>query len=516
MSGYQLNASIARKVDFEVIPISVLQPVLRRNYFALINILKKNSYLANQIIFFYYQTLVGNASFLNNNKSSAPVRVPWDSVYQNRTGKPLILSAMDQYQLYMWVTINNTQNMNTQSNFQFLLFSLGNYMTQLNSAQRTLNQKLNASFYYSLGTNIKTNQQLKNFIKKQWINVPTSPPSNNPEPSPPTVPSAPTITSITPANTILYVNFTAPSNTGGEPITDYEYSTDNGITWTSSGSTTSPITISGLTNGVTYQVVLRAINSIGDGDSSNTVSAIPNGTPTIQTFTTIGTTSWTAPALTTSVEYLVVGGGGGSGATHDGGGAGGGGGGMVLTGTISVIPGNVYSVVVGDGGAGGISYSSANPGPGGIRETDGNDGANSQFSTIISLGGGYGNKSRTNGLGTGGTIVTTPNVASTGGFGGSFNNGGGGGGGNSSNGNNGTTGSPYTGGTGGSGISSDINGVLRTYGVGGNGGTARTTDNAVAGVAFTGNGAKGPGTGFVSQRSGAKGGSGIVILKYFQ
>jgi hypothetical protein len=39
-------------------------------------------------------------------------------------------------------------------------------------------------------------------------------------------------------------------------------------------------------------------------------------------------------------------------------------------------------------------------------------------------------------------------------------------------------------------------------------------DNAAAGESNTGNGAKAPGTGFGSQRSGAKGGSGIVILKY--
>lgn len=236
---------------------------------------------------------------------------------------------------------------------------------------------------------------------------------------------------------------------------------------------------------------------------------------TYSTFTNVGTTSWTAPSNVRSVEYLVVGGGGGSGATHDGGSAGGGGGGMVLTGTLNVNPNEVYTIIVGDGGDGGISYSNASPGPGGIRETDGSDGENSQFATISALGGGGGYRSRFNGTGVGGNIVTISTVASTGGYGGTFNNGGGGGGGNLSNGSNGVVGSTRTGGAGGSGLSSDISGLITVYGAGGQGGKGQTNEDAIAGAVNTGNGAKGPGTSFSSQRSGAKGGSGIVILKYY-
>ncbi len=236
---------------------------------------------------------------------------------------------------------------------------------------------------------------------------------------------------------------------------------------------------------------------------------------TYSTFTNVGTTSWTAPSNVRSVEYLVVGGGGGSGATHDGGSAGGGGGGMVLTGTLSVNPNEVYTIIVGDGGDGGIGYSSASPGPGGIRETDGSDGLSSQFNNIIALGGGKGYRSRFNGSGIGGNIVTIPTDSSTGGYGGSYSNGGGGGGGNLSTGSNGIVGSTRTGGTGGTGLSSDISGTLTIYGAGGAGGKAQSSDNAVAGTVNTGNGAKGPGTSYGSQRSGAKGGSGIVILKYY-
>ena len=104
---------------------------------------------------------------------------------------------------------------------------------------------------------------------------------------PSTTASAPTITSITPGSTQLTVNFTAPSNNGGSPITDYQYSTDNGTSFTNAGRTTSPITIDQLTNGTSYSVIIRAVNSVGNGINSNTVSATPVTTPSAPTITSI-------------------------------------------------------------------------------------------------------------------------------------------------------------------------------------------------------------------------------------
>jgi hypothetical protein len=90
-----------------------------------------------------------------------------------------------------------------------------------------------------------------------------------------TVPGAPTITSITAGNAQLSVSFTAPTDTGTSAISDYEYSTDNGATWTLTGSTTSPIVITGLSNGTTYQVKLRAKNTSGSGNPTAATSATP-------------------------------------------------------------------------------------------------------------------------------------------------------------------------------------------------------------------------------------------------
>ena len=114
-----------------------------------------------------------------------------------------------------------------------------------------------------------------------------------------TAPTAPTITSITPGNQELSVAFTAGSD-GGSAITNYKYSTDNGGSYTavSPASTTSPIVITGLTNGTSYNVKIRAVNAIGDGTESNMLSGTPTtgvsvpvlGSPTATAITTTSAT----------------------------------------------------------------------------------------------------------------------------------------------------------------------------------------------------------------------------------
>ncbi|CAB4636686.1 unannotated protein [freshwater metagenome] len=93
----------------------------------------------------------------------------------------------------------------------------------------------------------------------------------------PGAPSAPTVGTLVAGNGKLTVPFTAPTGNGGFPITDYEYSTNDGSTWTSSGSVTSPIVISGLTNGTSYTVRLRAKSS-SSGVQSSSASGTPQAT----------------------------------------------------------------------------------------------------------------------------------------------------------------------------------------------------------------------------------------------
>lgn len=108
--------------------------------------------------------------------------------------------------------------------------------------------------------------------------APASAPAPAPAPAPvTTVPDAPTGLSATAGNNQVIISFTAGSD-GGSAITNYKYSTDNGSTYTafSPADTSSPVTITGLTNGTTYQIKLLAVNAIGDGAESDAVSVTPS------------------------------------------------------------------------------------------------------------------------------------------------------------------------------------------------------------------------------------------------
>ena len=96
---------------------------------------------------------------------------------------------------------------------------------------------------------------------------------------PATPPDAPTIDSIVSGNGQAIISFT-PGADNGSPITNYEYSLD-GINYTAldPADATSPITITGLTNGTEYSITLRALNDSGAGAVSGSGS-VTAGLPT--------------------------------------------------------------------------------------------------------------------------------------------------------------------------------------------------------------------------------------------
>ncbi len=91
-------------------------------------------------------------------------------------------------------------------------------------------------------------------------------------------PSSPTITGISEGSGVLSVEFTPPSSNGGGAITTYMYSLDGGSTWLprDTGTTESPLTITGLTNGTTYSVMVLAVNSAGQGSPSGASTGRPH------------------------------------------------------------------------------------------------------------------------------------------------------------------------------------------------------------------------------------------------
>ena len=122
--------------------------------------------------------------------------------------------------------------------------------------------------------------------------------------TPKTTPSAPSISAITADNQSLSVAFTSGA-TGGSAITSYQYSINGGSTWTTASGTTSPIVISSLTNGTQYQVALRAVNVVGNGNTSNILASTPRTVPNAPTITSI-----TAGANQGSVAFNLSGNGG--------------------------------------------------------------------------------------------------------------------------------------------------------------------------------------------------------------
>jgi len=87
-----------------------------------------------------------------------------------------------------------------------------------------------------------------------------------------TAPGAPTGVVATVGNTSVSVAFVAPTNNGGRAITGYTVTT-NPATSPVTG-TTSPINVTGLTNGAAYTFTVIATNEVGNSVSSSASTAV--------------------------------------------------------------------------------------------------------------------------------------------------------------------------------------------------------------------------------------------------
>ena len=294
-------------------------------------------------------------------------------------------------------------------------------------------------------------------------------------------------------------------------------------------------------------ITIKFTNSaglIGSGINTTVIAAPSGGSITTSGNYRIHTfTSSSNFVLTKSIacEYLVVA-GGGAGGSNDGGqdfsgGSGGGGAGGYRTGTVTPSA-NTHTVTVGGGGAGNNSAAA------------GGDGGNSAFGSIVSTGGGggggvnnAGSNGRNGGSGggaggddgsstfTGGSATSGQGNAGGDAGGSNSNAGGGGGGGAGAAGE--TAANGFAGGDGGDGLASSITGSSVTRAGGGGGsvgagtdkglggaggggnGAARSSSNSTAGSTNTGGGGgAGADSNATSEKAGANGGSGIVIVRY--
>lgn len=235
-----------------------------------------------------------------------------------------------------------------------------------------------------------------------------------------TVPGAPTSVSATAGNAQATVSFTAPASDGGSPITGYRVtSTPGSLTATGSSS---PITITGLTNGTSYTFTVAAQNAVGYGPESTASNSVTPAAPSNWTrILNVAGDSSTSGTVSVSgySEVLIFGvapGGSGGKCGDDDGGGGGGGGAAQLSGYKLSVPGGVTT----------LYYSTPNPAanpaiaePGVYQDNLQVRSTNSGGALLFELnagqnGGGHGANSSTVGSGgAGGTAGTYGSAAGT-------------------------------------------------------------------------------------------------------
>jgi hypothetical protein len=218
-------------------------------------------------------------------------------------------------------------------------------------------------------------------------------------------PGAPTIgTATRSASQSVQITFTAPANIGGSAITTYTASSNTGgFTGTSASS---PVTVTGLTNGTAYTFTVTATNSFGTGPASSasnpaTPYTVPSA-PTIGTVVATGSTTANVPVTAPAPSN---------------------GGNTITSYTAVSSPGNIRS-----------SLNQA--GPGNVQVTGLLSGTNYTFIVFATnAGGDSANSSTSNQITT--TASGPPTVeylvVAGGGGGGGWDNGGGGGGGGTLN-----------------------------------------------------------------------------------
>jgi hypothetical protein len=96
--------------------------------------------------------------------------------------------------------------------------------------------------------------------------------------TPATVPDPPTLDPAVPGDMMISIAFTAPANDGGSPVTGHKYSVDGG-SYNTVMPSNSPLILTGLINGQSYTVLMKATNSRGDSIPSTEVIGIPSRVP---------------------------------------------------------------------------------------------------------------------------------------------------------------------------------------------------------------------------------------------
>ena len=365
-------------------------------------------------------------------------------------------------------------------------------------------------------------------------------------------PYPPVTVNFTPGNTEATVNWTAPAWNGGSVITGYkvEYAADPYSSWTVAVASTSssPYTVTGLTNGTSYKARVSAINILGTSTTTLSSAVTPaifsatGGTITTYTVSNVNykvhtfltSATFTVAGDSKVMDFLIVAGGGGGASRHGGGGGAGG----LVVGTSQTITPGTHNVVIGGGGnkLGGVPSGTATSGSdssfNNITASGGGGGSSSgQGLGGGSAGGTRGNRNNPGGVSNQNDYNNVTNVTGYGNDGGrgkyAGNGGGGGGGGAGAQGQNAPN---NNGGVGGDGIQNSFRTGSNEYYAGGGagggpdnlshaggqggGGTGGATSESERHATINTGGGGGAGGHYNNNQPGGDGGSGIVVIRY--
>jgi hypothetical protein len=135
----------------------------------------------------------------------------------------------------------------SSDNITYSPFTSAN-LTKVSDTQVTISRlTLGSTYYFKLIANNGYESDASDASNSLVVNLP---------------PDAPVITNVSYNQGSLNVYFTQTNNGLGTPITGYSYSVDNGVSFTSTNVTTSPLKITGLKSGIRHQIILKAYNSL--------------------------------------------------------------------------------------------------------------------------------------------------------------------------------------------------------------------------------------------------------------
>ena len=155
-----ISTHIPSYYDNLVIPTIFYDAVIERNINKINNIIKNKPHLSISIVLFY-DTILKNAFFnKKNGKSGSRYKIKWQTNSSIILSNIIILNQNEMSELYKYITTSPWK----LTNMGFLINSINKYLVQLRYIMELINQRIPVNNYFSLGSNVKNNIEMKYYI----------------------------------------------------------------------------------------------------------------------------------------------------------------------------------------------------------------------------------------------------------------------------------------------------------------------------------------------------------------